>query len=113
MKIYSPVIKSFLSDEYERTERMLMKYNQEISLLPKGSLLIRNIGNKKYAYLNYRKDSKPVSEFIGNAEVSAVFDLQERINKRKRLASLIKELVIEQKDLQKILKKNKLQYSIM
>ena len=73
-------------------------YQKEIDALPKGSIRIKQVGDKKYYYRYFRCGNKMKSEYIGSDE-----------DKMKK----IKILLAERKHLQGILKRLKLEYKQM
>lgn len=52
------VLEDVLEEEYARSRRLLNLMEQEICLLPKGSIRMRNIKGHEYCYLNYRVGDK-------------------------------------------------------
>ena len=68
MKIYSSLLKGFLSDELDRTNRMLLKYSEELKSYPKGSVYIKKSGKQKYVYRVHRENKRVISECLGNVE---------------------------------------------
>lgn len=58
------VLEDVLEEEYARSSRLLGLMEQEISLLPKGSIRMRNIKGHEYCYLNYRVGDKVKSDYV-------------------------------------------------
>jgi len=58
-------IKEILREELENSLRMLKRYEEELSLLPKGSLSKRKIKGNEYYYLIYREKGEFKSEYRG------------------------------------------------
>lgn len=100
----SDVVKAVFQDELERNQRLVLRYEKELELLPKGSIFKRKIGNQEYLYLNYREGKKVISKFLGKIEEFNSDKLQVQLNKRKEYKQLIKKLKLEQKELLKALK---------
>ena len=98
------VIHGILEDELERNIRMQKRYLDEISKLPKGSIMLRQIGNKKYYYLKYRIDEKVITEYLGKYDEYDVSDIAEKISKRKYLENTVKNLKNENINILKALK---------
>ena len=98
------VIKAVFQDELERNQRLLLRYEKELEILPKGAIFKRKIGNQEYLYLNYREGKKVISKFLGKIEDFNSDELQTQLNKRKEYKQLIKKLKLEQKELLKALK---------
>lgn len=88
------VLEDVLEEEYARSSRLLDLMEQEIGLLPKGSIRMRNIKGHEYCYLNYRVGDKVKSDYVPAAEVD---DLRAKIERRRALAAAIKEQKQSQK----------------
>ena len=74
------VLEDVLEEEYARSSRLLGLMEQEIGLLPKGSIRMRNIKGHEYCYLNYRVGDKVKSDYVPAAEVD---ELQAKIERRR------------------------------
>lgn len=65
------VIKDILNEELRNSLRMKDRYENELSRLPVGSLVVRKIKGNKYAYRIYRNNGKFVAEYRGRlSEIS-------------------------------------------
>lgn len=100
----SIIIKGILEDELERNKRMLNTYTEKYNTLRKGSLFVRTIGDGQYCYLNYREGKRVISEYIGPAGCKEAQELIEQIEERKRIKNLIKDMKLEQKEIERVLK---------
>lgn len=90
------VLEDVLEEEYARSSRLLGLMEQEIGLLPKGSIRMRNIKGHKYCYLNYRVGDKVKSDYVPAAEVD---ELRAKIEHRRALAAAIREQKRSQKQI--------------
>ena len=90
------VLEDVLEEEYARSSHLLGLMEQEIGLLPKGSIRIRNIKGHEYCYLNYRVGDKVKSDYIPAADVD---ELRAKIERRKALAAAIREQKQSQKQI--------------
>lgn len=90
------VLEDVLEEEYARSSRLLGLMEQEIGLLPKGSIRIRNIKGHEYCYLNYRVGDKVKSDYIPAADVD---ELRAKIERRRALAAAIREQKRSQKQI--------------
>lgn len=88
------VLEDVLEEEYARSSRLLGLMEQEISLLPKGSIRMRNIKGHEYCYLNYRVGDKVKSDYVPATKVD---ELQAKIERRRALAAAIREQKRSQK----------------
>ena len=90
------VLEGVLEEEYARSSRLLGLMEQEIDLLPKGSIRMRNIKGHEYCYLNYRVGDKVRSDYVPAAEVD---ELQAKIERRRALVTAIREQKQSQKQI--------------
>lgn len=88
------VLEDALEEEYARSIRLLGLMEQEIGLLPKGSIRMRNIKGREYCYLNYRVGDKVKSDYVPATEVE---EPRAKIERRRALAAAIKEQKQSQK----------------
>ena len=103
-EVQKTVIQGVLEEELDRNIRMKKRYMEEIEKLPKGSLLLRKIGNQEYYYLKYRENKKNIAKYIGKKDQIIIKALEEQIKKRKHLESVIKNLNKEEKEIKKALR---------
>lgn len=87
--------------ELERNMRMILEYENELSKLPRGKLIIKKINSYSYFYLKFREGKKVVTKYIGkdNCDVSA---LQEQLDKRKHIEEMLRRLKSEKRELEKL-----------
>ena len=97
------VIESMLFEERQRNLDMQKSYTDEINNLPKGSVVVKKIGNKEYCYLKYRQGEKFVSQYMGHASEKAE-QLKNDVEKRRHFEKLLRELRAEYKLICKIAK---------
>lgn len=90
------VLEDVLEEEYARSSRLLDLMEQEIGLLPKGSIRMRYIKGHEYCYLNYRVGDKVKSDYVPTAEVD---ELRAKIERRRALAAAIREQKQSQKQI--------------
>lgn len=90
------VLEGVLEEEYARSSRLLGLMEQEIDLLPKGSIRMRNIKGQEYCYLNYRVGDKVKSDYVPAAEVD---ELRAKIERRRALVTAIREQKQSQKQI--------------
>ena len=82
---------------------MQKQYLQEISALPKGSIVIKRKKSGEYYYLAYRNGSRVVSDYLGK-DAERAQEIRQKIDKRKYLEALVKNLKSELKLIAKVLK---------
>lgn len=90
-----------IEKELERNGRMIKEYENELLELPKGKLTIKNINSHSYYYLKYRTGEKVITKYVGkdNCDVS---ELNDRLDKRKHIEEMLKQLKSERKELEKL-----------
>lgn len=89
-------IKSILREELENSLRMKEKYEQELSKLPKGSLVKRTIKGNEYYYLVYREEGKVKSDYRGKvskSEIQKYKKAKEYRAKYRKLLSQVKKQI--------------------
>ena len=95
------IIKSVLIEEQRRLERALKAYENEIDHLPKGSIQLKLINGKNYAYRAWRSGSRVATERIKD---SMLEEMRKNINRRQRLEKQVREIKRELKYLEKVIK---------
>ena len=100
----STIIRGVLEEELERNSRMKKRYMDEIEQLPKGSVMLRKIGNQEYYYLKYRENKKIISKYIGRKNEINIKEIKEKIQKRKHVEGVLKNLSVEEKEIIKALR---------
>lgn len=90
-------IKDILREELENSLRMLKRYEEELSLLPKGSISKRKIKGNEYYYLIYRHNGKFKAEYKGkelsDKELKKYRSAKEaRVNYRNSISKLKKQI---------------------
>jgi hypothetical protein len=52
-------------EEYQRQKELILDYKASLKKMPKGSISIKKINNKKYAYLKSWENGKTKTKYIG------------------------------------------------
>ena len=89
-----------LEREKQRNENMRIMYEQRITELPRGSLLIRELNGKQYCYLRYRDGKKVIQKYAGTIEQAE--NIRAKIDERKHLLELLEMLEEENKRIKKM-----------
>ncbi len=97
------VIKGMLREEYERLLSLLEKYNNEVSRLPKGSLSVKEIRGRRYAYIARRINGKVNFKYIGRDSSKEVQRIAAEIHKRTEYKSKIRAVKRDIKELERAL----------
>mgnify|MGYP001646491775 CR=1 FL=1 len=88
-----------VKQEKQRIEYMLAKYQSELSILPKGAISEKKVGEKTYYYLKYRDGKKVISQYVSK-EIENVRAL---IEKRRHMEAMVKSLQAEKAIADKVL----------
>ena len=83
------MILSTILQEKERIDRMLAKYQEELEMLPKGTISEKKVKQSTYFYLKYREGKKVISRYIPQKDVDAV---REQVEKRRHIETMIRSL---------------------
>ena len=93
-------IDAVLKREKQRNENMRIMYEQRITELPRGSLVIRELNGKQYCYLRYRDGKKVIQKYAGTIEQAE--NIRAKIDERKHLLKLLEMLEEENKRIKKM-----------
>jgi len=102
---YVKEILDYMMIRKEEALQLQKQYEEEISQLPKGNIILRNTGGKKkYYYLNYycAETKKNLQKYIGNDE--SVATMKTQTEKRRALEKSLIELTKELDVIEKMLK---------
>ena len=83
------LILSTILQEKECIDRMLAKYQEELEMLPKGTISEKKVKQSTYFYLKYREGKKVISRYIPQKDVEAV---REQVEKRRHIETMIRSL---------------------
>ena len=89
-----------VTQEKQRIEYMLLKYQNELSSLPRGTISEKTVGEKTYYYLKYRDGKKVVSQYVSKKEIENVRAL---VEKRRHIETMVKSLQKEKAIADKVL----------
>lgn len=89
-----------VKQEKQRIEYMLLKYQNELSYLPRGTISEKTVGEKTYYYLKYRDGKKVVSQYVSKTEIEKVRAL---VEKRRHIEAMVKSLQQEKAIADKVL----------
>jgi len=85
------VLREMLKEEKERLLKMRKFYEDKVLELPRGSILLKQRGNKKYPYLVYREGKKIKTDYI-KLHGDDLKKLKLNLDKRKKYLKLLKEI---------------------
>ncbi len=98
------ILNSVLNEELDRLNKLKKNYEKQIAKLPKGSLIRKNIKGNIYYYLNYRQEKKKIFKYIGKLSRKELENLLDKIEKRRKLEKLNKQVKKDIKKLEKMIK---------
>ena len=85
-------IKGVLREELANSLRMQERYEQELSKLPKGSLVKRRIRSHDYHYLVYREDGKVRSDYRGKLDPEEIARYRAARDQRAQYRKLLSKV---------------------
>ncbi len=86
-----PVLKEMLIEERKRLLKMRKFYKDKILASPKGSILYKQRGARKYPYLVYRDGEKVKTAYL-KLDSNSLEKLKLNLKKRKKYLKLLKEI---------------------
>ena len=95
------VLSVLITKEENRNRNMIAEYMRGLETLPKGSVKAKTINGNVYYYLVFRNGNKIVSKYIGKDEESIAI-IREQILRRKQVEEIIKRLMEEKKQIEKL-----------
>jgi len=98
------ILNSVLNEELDRLNKLKKNYDIQISKLPKGSLIRKNIKGNIYCYLNYRQEKKKIFKYIGKLPKKELDNLLDKIDERRKLEKLNRQVKKDIKKLEKMIK---------
>ena len=98
------ILNSVLNEELDRLNKLKKNYEKQITKLPKGSLIKKNIKGNIYYYLNYRQEKKKIFKYIGKLPGKEFENLLDKIEERRKLEKLNKQVKEDIKKLEKMIK---------
>ena len=97
-------IKGVLREELANSLRMQERYEQELSKLPRGSLVKRQIKGHDYYYLVYREDGKVRSVYQGKSDVKEIARYHAARDQRAKYRKLLSKVKRQVKFLRGVLR---------
>ena len=98
------ILNGVLNEELDRLNQLKKNYEIQIVKLPKGSLIRKNIKGNIYYYLNYRQEKKKIFKYIGKLPGKKLENLLVKIEERRKLEKLDKQVKEDIKKLEKMIK---------
>jgi len=85
------VLKEMFKEEKERLLKMKKFYEDKIIELPKGSIIFKQRGAKKYPYMVYREGKKVRTKYL-KLNINDLDKLKFNLDKRKKYLKLLKAI---------------------
>ena len=86
------VLKGILKEEEARLKEAGGSYEREIAKLPKGSLQLKRIKERDYAYRAYRQGERVVYEYLGDLKPEELKGVKQKIELRRRYEGKLREV---------------------
>ena len=80
------VLEGVLLEEVQRLEKNIFEYQKRLSVLPRGTIYIKKIGESSFAYRKRKEKGKVISEYLGNinnADVKKEIELSKEYKRIK------------------------------
>ena len=84
------VLFGVMEEEEERLKQVKVLYEERLKKLPKGTLRIRQRGDKTYVYLHYRDDKLVRTRYVGVEGSAPVKTLQKQLLERKTVQGFLR-----------------------
>lgn len=98
------ILNGVLNEELDRLNQLKKNYEKQIAKLPKGSLIRKNVKGNIYYYLNYRQEKKKIFKYIGKLPRKELEKLLDKIEERRKLEKLNKQVKKDIEKLEKMVK---------
>lgn len=95
------MIETVLKKERQRNEILLGIYEEELSKLPKGKIIPKIQNGRTYFYLRFRSREKVCTSYLGK-DKNTLAETEEKLNRRKVVEKLVKELKAENRKIAKL-----------
>jgi len=86
------VLKGILKEEEARLKEAGGSYEREIAKLPRGSIQLKRIKERDYAYRAYRKGARVVYEYLGDLKAEELKGVKQKIELRRRYEGKLREV---------------------
>ena len=96
------ILENVLIEEYDRSRRMAICYEEEIASLPKGYIREKIIKGHTYYYLQYREGTRVRSKYIPKSELD---DLRDKLKRREEYVEARKARLKEMRQIERALGK--------
>ena len=86
------VLRGIIKEEEVRLKEAGGSYEREIARLPKGSIQLKRIKEREYAYRAYRKGERVVYEYLGDLKPEELKGVRKKIELRRRYEGKLREV---------------------
>jgi len=99
------VSRVLMKEQLEMLERQIAMIQRQIDELPRGSIVMKTVRNKKYPYRVYRSKQNVFTIYVKKCELE---NIKLKIKRRKVLENQLRDLKKEKKAIEAFLKMLKL-----
>lgn len=100
-------IEKILNDEIKTLESKLFKLENKLSTYPKGTIFVRKMRNKYFAYRKYREGNKIISEYLGPSDKESVIEAELKFFEARKIKNQIRKVKEDLEYYAKLLKISK------
>lgn len=97
-------IKDMLNEELENSLQIKQDYEHALNELPRGSLVLKNIGGRPYYYMAYREGAKVKFDYLGKLSGEEIKGYEDAKKNKNRYRQHLREVNKQVKFLKKVLR---------
>lgn len=98
------IIFHIMKEEHKRLKEAERVYRKSANSEIKGAPRIKRIGKKEYLYLEKRKGSKVVDEYVGPIGSEKTIKTIDSVKRRRKNQESLKKILHDLKDVKKVLR---------
>ena len=95
------ILISTLQEELATVKRLEQKYLRELTALPEGNFIVRQVRGGKYVYSNRRAGLKVVQKYVGKATEELVSQCEAAAMRKRELKEKLKSIRGQKKILER------------
>lgn len=95
---------SALAEERQEAAKLVKRYSRELESLPKGSFILRKVGQAHYGYITYSESGQVKQDYLGKLSEAQIDKYRALMKRKKQLKALKKQAEAQQDFLEKSLR---------
>jgi len=97
------IINDILNEEKNRLANLKNQLEKKIAELPKGSISKKKRSSGLFCYQAFREREKIIFKYIGKENSSKVIELNKKIQKRRKMKKMLKDINLNLKEVKRSL----------